>query len=227
MIYIYKAEALANLRNRAFASYNEYNILSLLKNPPHSKAAGLPGIFYYYMHEIYDPLFLWNITEINQLRIELGNNRFVGRAIRAQQTSEERWLSTLLISPDPWNHVLADLRIISLDKTVNIDFPSAERFNSDTDSIIVEGKFFNEVVRPYLKFPQIFDKVFGRNDNSTHAKYIDDNLSYSYILKNKDTMINILGNKNNPVANEYDINDYGGVMNTVSAMFMDAEKEIK
>jgi hypothetical protein len=121
--------------------------------------------------------------------------------------------------------VLADIRITGLDKTIDIDFPSAERFSNDLVSIIVEGEFYNHVVKPYLKFPNIVDKMFGRLDLA-YGIYVDQNLSQSYILKNKDIIIGILGNKNYLTAKSYDINDYGGLMDTVTAMFQDAEKEI-
>jgi hypothetical protein len=174
---------------------------------------------------MYDPLFLWNIEETKQLKIELGNHRYLGRAIRAQQVLEEMWLPTRIISPIPWEYVLADIRITGLDKTIDIDFPSAERFSNDLVSIIVEGEFYNHVVKPYLKFPNIVDKMFGRLDLA-YGIYVDQNLSQSYILKNKDIIIGILGNKNYLTAKSYDINDYGGLMDTVTAMFQDAEKEI-
>jgi hypothetical protein len=227
MIYIYKVKVLASLRNRALASYNEYDMLHFLMNPPSNRQSGINGMFYFYIHEIYDPLFLWNITELAELRIELGNNRFVGRTIRAQQMQTEIWLPTILVSPEPWDCVLADIRVESLDKTVDIAFPSADRFNNNTGSIIAQGKFFKDVIRPYLKFPKIFDTVFGLRDETTYKKYAEDNLSHSYILKNKNIILTVLGNKNNPIAKEYDINDYGGVMDTVTAIFIDAEKEIK
>jgi hypothetical protein len=231
MIYIYNVELLASLRNRSLSSYSEYNILDRLLNPATTRmnvaTAGLPGMFYFYIHEIYDPLFLWNITEIRQLRIELGNNRFIGRALKLQQTSEELWLPTLLISPVPWDFTLADIQVKSLDKTINIDFPNAERFDNSPASVVIHGDFFNEVIRPYLKFPKIYDKFFGVNDDATYKKYSEDNLSYSYILKNKKTIIGVLGKEDNPAVKEYDINNYAGVVDTLSAMFAEAEKEIK
>jgi hypothetical protein len=120
--------------------------------------------------------------------------------------------------------VLADIRITSLDKTLDIDFLRADQFNGS--EVFEKGCFFNAVIKPYLKFPKIFDKFFGPNDKNTYDKHAEDMLSYSYILKNKDIDINVLGNKNNP-PKEYDINDYGGVLDTISAMFADAEKEIQ
>jgi hypothetical protein len=230
MIYIYNAEVLASLRNRSLGWYNEYTLLSHFMNPSNVYKtlswAGLNGIFYFYIHEMYDPLFLWNIEETKQLKIELGNHRYLGRAIRAQQTSKEMWLPTKIVSPIPWEYVLADIRVQGLDKTIDIEFPSAELFKNNVQHIIVEGKFYDRVVKPYLKFPNIVDKMFGRLDLA-YGIYVDKHLSNSYVLKNKDMVIGILGNKNYLNAKEYDINDYGGFMDTVSAMFMDAEKEIK
>jgi hypothetical protein len=120
--------------------------------------------------------------------------------------------------------VLSDIQVTSLDKTLDIDFPSKEQFKEC--QFVSHGSLFDAIIIPYLKFPKVFDNCFGFNDKNTYDKYAEDMLSYSYILKNKDINITVLGNKNNP-PKEYDINDFGGVFDTISAMFADAEKEIK
>jgi hypothetical protein len=195
-------------------------------NPTNITKAGISGMFYFYIHEMYDPLFLWNIEEIKQLKIEFGNHRFIGRSLRAHE-SEDMWLPTLLVSPIPWDYMLADIRVLSLDKTLDIDFPTAEVFAKDPTSIVVKGKPYDDIIRPYLKYPKIVDKLFGLKVANAYERYIDDNLSHNYVLKNKDTVISVLGNKNYPTIKEYDIHDYGGLMDTILALFKDAEKEIK
>lgn len=234
MIYIYNAEVLASLKNRSLGSaYNEYNLLYEIEDPTGVKPNGLSGFFYFYMHEPYDPLFLWNIEEIKQLRIEHGNHRFVGRALRAQLLGD-LWLPTKLISPIPWTYVLADVRVTSLDKTLDIDFPSNKLFSDakGLESIIIKGNFYDAIIRPYLKFPRISERIFafliekGRLLGHAYEKFVNDNLSYTYILKNKDSIIDVLGNRNNPNIKEYDVNDYGGLMDAVLAICIDAEKEI-
>lgn len=223
MIYVYDAAVLADVRNRSLWFYNEYNVL---KNIVLTEHYGINGLFYFYIHDVYDPLFLWNIEEANQLKIEFGNHRFAGRAIRAKKDNKEIWLHTKLVSPTPWDLAIADIKVGNLEKIIDAEFPSYSMFENSADRITIKGDMFDLIVRPYIKHPSITQNIFSVKTDNAYQSFVKSKLPYNYTLKNNGRTVTTLGDSTKPTKAEYDIKDYDGLIDTMLTMFIDAEKEL-
>lgn len=221
MIYVYDAELLADLRNRSLWYFNEYNLLSLITKKPWI----LKGFFYFFTHEVYDPVFLWNFPEQSQLNIEHGNNRFIGRSLKSQIIGE-RWIYTKLSSPVTWDYKLSDLKVKSLDKILYLEFPLYKDFVDNPHLSIIKSDLYKKIIEPCLRSPTMSKKLFRSETDNMYAIFLKDKLKSQFVLKINDSVSISLGDENDPINNVYEVKQYGGIIPALVKMFSDAEKEI-
>jgi len=214
MIYVYEAEMLADLKNRSLCFYNEYNLSKNLEN--------LNSLFYFFVHKIYDPIFLWNFPDQNLLTIELGNQRFIGRSLKAQITGEE-WLKTKLLSPEPWDLTFSDLKIHYLEKSFDIEFLNYRDRKMTTENMLGTS-IWKKVLSSYLASPKLSSTIFIQN--TAYDLFIKNNLSHRYILRINNLLEHTLGDQTSPILNVYETKKYGGLIPALLNLFVDAEKEI-
>ena len=227
MIYTYKAKVKATTRSRCLDPYTEEFL----------RGAGnffLARWFYYFNHDLYDPVLIWNMKDLSKIVLEFGNNRYIGKMIRAER-GEEIWLDANFISPYPWNKTIDDLEVGDLIRTTDrVDFPT----NMEDLMTVGEfqGKLYEEVVRPTLRNANLSSRFFNisapgkplLHEGYTVAKaFAKRVLPHHYIIKMDGKDRDMLGEGSRPLKKIYTVEEYGGIIPAVTEMFFDAKETME
>lgn len=182
----------------------------------------LTRLFYYYNHEIYDPVFLWNMP--NGIVIEGGTNRYIGKMIQAEKEGTT-WLPAILISPEPYTTLFKDLHVGDLLKTIdNVEFPASLR---NLRIKFWDNKLYDNVIKANLRNPEISKNIFDPSKGSLiFKKFAESKLNHHYNLLMNGEILSTIGDTKKSLKDNYEIKTYDRILSTLSDMLSNIKKDI-
>lgn len=149
MIYLYKGQVECSPSTPIFNDLMTKVYLAL-QHSLKSQMLLLNALWYFYKHNPYDPITIWNFND--RMTIEPGNCRYIGVALRCSQIK----INCVLASDTPINQPYSFLCLDPHVERLDLEFPKDIQYLEDSNYAYESSEVYDKVVRRFLKYPSNF-----------------------------------------------------------------------